>query len=68
MSIGMTWRWVWGTSRPAMISPIRVGEKAACWARPIGWATSMQVGGEVGVEVDPVVDLVDGHHQRVARA
>jgi hypothetical protein len=24
------------------------------------------VGGQVGVEVDPVVDLLDGHHQGVA--
>ena len=64
----MTCRWVCGTSMPAMIRPTRAGENACCWAWPIRWATVHEVGREVGLEVDPVVDLGDGHHERVARA
>ncbi len=67
-SIGTTWTCTCGTSRPAIISPTRTGSNACCWARRDLLGHAHQVGVDVGVEVDPVVDLGAGHDEQCARA
>ena len=62
--IGSTWTWAWGTSKPAMIRPIRSGWKACCWARPIRCDTCIRRSFTAGGEVDPVVDLKDRDDER----
>ena len=54
-----------GTSRPAMIRPIRAGANASICAAPISCATPIRWAFVVGREVDPVVDLGARHHERV---
>ena len=62
-NIGITCRWVWGTSWPAMMRPTRGGPKAAIWAVPTALGHHHQVGGQFCGDVEPVVNLGPGNNQ-----
>ena len=65
--IGTTWRCVCGTSSPTIRSPMRAGFQTRCCARPTHWPTWKRCAGEIGIEVDPMVDFGARDHERVTR-
>ena len=65
-SNGTTWMCTCGTSSPTISTPMRRASSAAVLRLADGLRHPEQVRGQLGVEVDPVVDLGAGNHERVA--